>query len=105
MSDQVDAWRESREEEKEERRARLVAATAEFYEFAKIACSGDMTLRAPAETHWTLSRSRGKEVILQYWPSAEKVQLQGDRKSRPCTLHQLRAMLHDKLGCPPVRTE
>lgn len=95
-------WRERDEMMRDERRARLAAATEEFAELAKVACSGDLTLRSPGPAHWTLTRSRSRDVILQYWPSAEKVQLQGERKSRHCTLQQLRALLHDKLGCPPV---
>lgn len=105
MGDQVDAWRERDEMERDRRRAALTAAQAEFSELARVACTGDLTLRSPGPAHWTLTRSRGKTVIAQFWPSAEKVQLQGDRKSRHCTLDQFRAILHDKLGCPPVLRE
>lgn len=105
MGDVVDMWRDRDEEERARRRAVLAAAVAEFQDLARVACTGDLTLRSPGPAHWTLSRSRGRDVILQYWPSAEKVQMQGERKSRPCTLSQLRAILHDKLGCPPVLRE
>ena len=98
-----DEWSELRHLRREtlraERRERLGTAALEFQEFARLACLGDLTLRSPIPTHWTLARSRGKVVILQFWPSAERVQMQGDRKSRPCTLEQLRAIMRDKLGC------
>lgn len=105
MGDQVDHWRETREERQAERAARLAAANAEFAELARVACTGDMTLAAPGEAHWILKRSQGKTIILQFWPSAEKVQMTGQKKSRHCTLTQFRAMLHDQLGCPPILTD
>lgn len=102
-SEMAEIGRALEEHRKQERREKLAAAAVEYRDLAKLCCSGDLTLRAPAVTHWTVSRSRGKEVVVQYWPSAEKAMLQGEKRSRRCTLQQFRDILIEKLGCPPTR--
>lgn len=106
MDEEVISFYRDRETERKARRAASMdEARREFEELAKIACTGDMTLSSPGYAHWILRRSQGRGVILQFWPSVSKVQMQGQKKSRHCTLAQFRAMLHDKLGCPPLRGE